>query len=296
MSFDIKKWLTEEMKFSAEEAEQMLPKFTADRVSLIEKNIGTTAALSAGQAEVAKLQKQLQDANDKLNAEMAEWASLSSAEKAESEALRKSVEAAQVRAVQLENRLTTLATQHGLDPKPLLEGTAPIPEVKKPEVPAVDPTKFVGVEQFGTTVGFALDLPAQLDFIQREHHKLTGEYIDARELVREIKTNAGKKDGIVDPVALWEQKYGIQAKRDAKAKADYDKAIADAEARGEERGLSRAALPTATTPGSHAPVFGVRGSDGSVQPRTSALKRPQPGTGLQSAVNALRTHKYRQAS
>lgn len=293
MAFDIKKWLMEDMKFSDAEATEMMPRFTPERVGVIEKNIGLSSANASANAEVAKLQSDLKAANDKLNAEMAEWATLTTAEKAEATALRASLEAAQVRTVQLESRLTTLATQHGVDPKALLEGAAIVPEVKKPDVPAVDPSKFVDVERFGTTVGYALDLPAQIDYIQREHHKLTGEYIDARDLVREIKQNAGKKDGVVDPVALWEAKYQIPAKRDAKAKADFDKQISDAEARGEERARSSAALPNATSPGRHAPVFGSKGADGTVQPRTSALKRPQPGQTVNAAVSAFQTHKYR---
>lgn len=295
MAFDIKKWLMEDMKFSEAEAAEMAPKFTAERQSVIERNIGLGSELTAARAEIGTTQAALKKANDDLEAEMAEWAKLTTKEKTEATELRTSLEAARVRTVQLETRLTNLATEHGLDAKALLEGTAVIPKKEDPVVPPVDLSKYVPADQFGTALNFSLELPAALQWIRDEHQMLTGERLDTREIVKIIKDNATKKGATVDPVAIWEEKYGIAAKRTAKAEADQQKLIAEAEARGEERARSSQALPTAIQPGRHAPVFGQRDAAGQVTPRVSALKRPQPGSVVQNAANALRTHKYRPA-
>ena len=69
--------------------------------------------------------------------------------------------------------------------------------------------------------------------------------------------------------------------------------IAAAEARGEERARSAAALPNATPAGRHAPVFGSRNDQGQFTPRTSALHRPQPGGTVAAAAAAIRSGKYR---
>jgi hypothetical protein len=291
MAFDIKKWLQEDMGFSEADAAEMAPKFTADRVAKIEAGIGDVATRAAAMAAITKTQTDLAAANERLNAEMAEWASLTAKEKTESTDLRNSLEAARVRATQLETRLTNLATQHGVDPKPLLEGTAVVPPTpEKPAAPVADPR----LDAFGHALNFNLDLTANLQWIQDQHRQLTGETLDTREIVKAIKANAGKKDAIIDPVALWEEKYGIPAKRAAKATADHDKEIADAEARGEERARTNAALPGPTAPGRHAPVFGQRGTNGQITPRTSHLSRPQPQQGVRSAAAALASGKYRQ--
>lgn len=291
MALDIKKWLTEEMGFSEAEATEMAPKFTAERAAKIETSVGLLSANTAAQTKIKQTQAELQAANDRLNAEMAEWATLSTQEKAEATELRAAVEAARVRATQLETRLTTLATQHGVDPKPLLEGAAVVPPVKEKVVPPVQDDRFAAI---GNALNYSLDLPANLEYIRDEHQALTGERLDTREIVKIIKVNAGVKGATVDPIQIWEDKYGIPAKRDAKSKADLAKTISDAEARGEERARSQQALPNATQPGRHSPVFGRKTDTGEIAPRTSALKRPQPGSSVQGAVNALRTHKYAQ--
>ncbi len=290
MAFNIKKWLQEDMGFTEAEATEMAPKFTADRITKIETTLGDVETRATAVKAIEKTQADLATANERLNAEMAEWASLTAKEKTEATELRASLEAARVRATQLETRLTTLATQHGVDPKPLLEGTAVVPDKKEPVVAPVADDRF---DSFGRALSFNLDLPANLQYIQDEHVALTGTRLDTREIVKEIKANAGKKDGIIDPIAIWEAKYGIPEKRVAKAKKDHDAEIAAAESRGEERARTNAALPGPQAPGRHAPVFGARGDNGQITPRTSHLSRPQPQQGVRAAAAALASGKYR---
>lgn len=291
---ELTEFLTKEMGFSGEAAADMVPKFTADQKKKIEQTRTDAVTFRSTQAEIEKTRKQLAAENERLNEEMAEWARLSAKEKAEATELRASMEQARVRAVQLETRLTNLATEHGVDPKSLLEGTAAIPAKKEePVAPAIDPNTLVTRQMYGETMGFALDLPAQLQYIADEHRELTGQRLDTREIVNEVKARAGKKDAVIDPVKIWEEKYGIPAKREAKAAELRKQEDAAAEARGYERARTEMATPGASAPGRHAIVFGNRGADGTTAPRTSVLKRPQPETGLRSAAAALATHKYR---
>ncbi len=292
MAFDIKKFLAEDLKLNEAELAAVLPTMTADRVAAIEANIGLRADLSAGNDSIKKVQGELATANERLNNEMAEWASLSAKEKTEATELRTSLEAARVRATQLETRLTTLAQQHGVDPKPLLDGAVVVPEPKK-HVAQDDPDpRYISTTAYAQGLSYAIDLPAALIDIQDQHRELTGERLDTRALTAEIKERA-KKGGEVDPFKVWEEKYGIAEKRTVKAKADYDRDMAAAEARGEERVRTQQALPTASTPGRHAPAFGRRDDKGAIQPRTSALNRPAPMSTAMNAAAALASGKYR---
>lgn len=294
MAFDIKKFLMEDLGLEEAEATATAAKIKPESVTRLEGRHKSQADIEAAQAAIAKTQTQLAEANERLNGEMAEWASLSTREKAEATELRQSLEQAKVRATQLETRLTTLATQHGVDPKPLLEGAAVVPVKKDEPVTPLDPNNFVGVDRFGSAMGFALDLPANLAYIQDQHFALTGERLDPRDIVKTIKANASVKGATVDPIEIWEAKYKIPDLRAAKSKKDHDAEITAAEARGEERARTASVMPGPTAPGRHAPVFGRRDDAGTITPRTSALKRPQPESGVRSAAAALASGKYRQ--
>lgn len=291
MALDIKKFLMDDLGMDEASATETAAKIKPEGIARVEKSVGLLAANEAAAAQIATTQAELQVTNDRLVAEMAEWGNLSKTEQAAATELRASLEAARVRATQLETRLTTLATQHGVDPKPLLEGTAVVPEVKKPvEVPA-DDRRFADL---GQALAFNLDLPAALQYIADEHRELTGQRLDTREITALVKKNAAVKGATINPVEIWEEKFKIPELRQAKAQKAVDDRVAAADMTGYERGRSEAALPTSTTPGRHAPVFGRRDTAGHIQPRTSALQRPQPGTSVQRAVAALATGKYRQ--
>ncbi len=294
MAIDIKQWLREEMGFTAEQAETLAPQF-ADKAPKLESGYVGPAErtrLASREAEITTLQEQHRQANERLTAEMAEWASLSSKEKAQATELQASLETARVRATQLETRLTSVATQYGIDPKTLLDGTTPLPaKVEAPVVPAVD-ARYLRPEQVAPIFDYQLELGASLIHIQNLHKELTGETLDPRTITAEIKARAAKNDSNIDPVAIWEQKYDIPAKREAKQKATYEADIAAAEARGREAGLSERTMPGPATPGRHAPIF--RDSEGQFAPRTSRLNRPAPEAGVRSAAQAFATGKYRQ--
>lgn len=293
MAIDIKQWLQNEMGFTPEQAETLAPQF-ADKSSRLEAVQQRTAALTASEAAIATTRQELQQSNDRLTAEMAEWASLTTKEKAQATELQASLEAARVRSTQLETRLTSLATQYGVDPKTVLDGTTPLPPKREePVAPTFDPTKFLRPEQVAPIFDYQLELGASLIHIQNLHKDLTGETLDPRTITAEIKARAAKNDSNIDPIAIWEQKYGIPEKREAKAKATYAADIAAAEARGREAGMTERVAPGPGTPGRHSPIF--RNGEGQYAARTSKLSRPAPEQGVRSAAAALASHKYRVA-
>lgn len=295
MALDAKKWLMEELGFSAEEADALSPKFTAERLGKIETSVGLLSANAAAQREIEANRAELQRANDQLSREMAEWATLTQSEKNQATELQSALEASRVRATQLETRLTNLATQHGVDPKSLLEGTTVVPEVTVKKPTSTDEPRYVPMDAFSTVANFNLDLAGALTYIAQEHQELTGKRLDTREIVSEIKARSQKQGATVDPIAIWEEKYGIPKIRTDRETAARAEEIRLAEERGAQRARTEIEMPGPTPPGRHSVVFGRRDQAGTVtQPRTSVLSRPQPQTTVQNAVAALRSGKYRQ--
>lgn len=293
MAFDTTRWLQEEMGFTAEQAAALAPQFAdrADKLSAGYVGKAERDAFAAKQAEIATQQAALATANDKLNREMAEWASLSAAEKAQATELQASLEAARVKVAQIETRLQSTASQYGFDPKAILEGTAVIPEKKEPVVPAIDVSKFAPRDAVSDALNYQMDFAAALPVLAADHQELFGKRLDTRELLAEVRERASKNNGNIDPFKVWEEKYGVASRRQQLADDKYKADIAAAEARGREAGLSERAMPGPADPGRHAPVF--RNGSGQFAPRESRLQRPQPGATARSAAAALATGKYR---
>ena len=292
--FDIKRYLTEDMGFSAEEAETMSKNFTPERVSKV-ANRYVAPEQKERLASIDKDQAALAAAEARLNSEIAEWSALTAAEQATNSKMRDDLDAAQRRAYELQQKLTRTAEAAGIDPRTLIEEPLAAP-VKKEERVAdpIDTKQFVSKQDFGNVAAFQMELPAALQFIADSHRELTGERLDTREIVKEIRARAGKADANVDPVSIWREKYGIDAKEQAKASADLAAKLKAADDNGYERGRSEASIPHPSLPGRQAPVFTIK--DGAGAPRTSRLSRPAPESTVTAAAQALRSGQYRQAA
>lgn len=291
MAFDIAKWLTEDLKFDADKAKELAPMF-ADRADTLEKGYLRQSDYSKQMNDLGKTQKALDDANAKLTAEMAEWAEMTTAEKAQSGDLRDKLDQSQQRVLVLEQKVSKLATDAGIDPKTVLPGGEATPPKKDPVFNADEFSQRLGA-QIGGVADYMLTVSAELPAIAQEHLELTGERFDSRAFIAGIKADikANKVENL-DPVKRWEAQYGIAEKRTAKG-IEAAKAH-DEQIRQETRAavLSEQALPnTGIKPGSHAVVF----KQDPAHPGNLA-KRPVPAQRLQSAIAALQTHKYRQAS
>jgi uncharacterized protein YoxC len=289
MAIDTKAWM-KSVGFSDEKIAQLLPEFEPVAEGL-ERSVMMRSDHSRELDRIRKLQEDLDAKNEKLTADIAEWAEMSSAEKAANGDLREKIEAAQTKVYDLTQKVTRLATDAGIDPKTILGDGTVDPPVKKQDPPAAfDPTPLQA--QIGGIAEYMITLAGELPAIAEEHLRLTGERLDTRAFTNQIKADiaTGKfKPGDLDPVTRWEKQFDIPAKRTAAAEKAVDDRIKAARAEERSAVLSEQALPGGgNRPGHTAPVFKTT-SVGT----GSKLQRPQPGARLAGAVSALATGKYR---
>lgn len=292
---EIKKWLMEDMGFSEDEITKgdLVTLFTPRVVKLEEafmRQSDYDKLTNEHKTAIKTQQDELQAAQKRLDEEVAEWAVVQANGKQTTDKMRTDYEAAQNDVLRLQQALQRTATTHGLNYDDLVKGIEVKTPVKKDEPPPIDTSKFVSLDQYHALGRMAITVPAQLDRIQRDHFDLTGEYLNPEDLTNEVLSRSAAKGNTksLELRDIWEEKYDIKAKREAKAKETHDAEIAAAEKRGREAALSEAAIPggSPTTTGHHSPVFR--------REHTSALQRPAAGLPNQSAVSALRSGKYRQ--
>lgn len=293
-------WL-KEIGFTDDEVGTMKATYTPERmIKIAEGYMRQTdydRTMDEGHAELTTAQTDLAAANTRLNAEMAEWATVQRNGKEASTKLQTDLEAAQTRVTDLTSRVTKLATEAGVDPKTILGDVEPVKPMKdtKPDMTGYVKTDDLEAEinkRLGGLASGILDVPAELFQLGQEHQKLFGEPLDTRPIVAEIKKRAGTANNqeSLDPRAVWEDLHDVVDKREKVATATHDAEITAAVERGRTEMASEQALPGSTTvPGRHAAIFGDKD-------RKSALERPQPMTTVNTAAAALSSGKYRQGS
>lgn len=300
MALDIKKFLKEELNFTdAELTPELVALYTPERVAKIEQGYKRQSDYSRSQDELRTQQTELAAASERLTQEMAEWGTLTAAEKANSLKLQTDLHATQAEVLRLTQSVTSLATAAGRDPKEFLTTTPGAPIV--PTTPAVDLSGYVKKEDLANMGGqlngvaeMALTLPATLAAIAIEHEQLTGQKLDTRTIIAEIRKRAGTRNNqlTLDPESIWMEQHSIADKRTAAATAAHDAEIAAAVDRGRQEARTEALVPGSTSAHAHARIFNR--PDGTT--RTSVLQRPAPGTIAQGAAAALATGKYRQTN
>lgn len=303
MAIDLKSWL-KDMGVKEDKIDAILPDLSpaADN---IEKSTLRLADYSRNMDQLKKDRTALEAANDRLNNELAEFATMQAAGEPVTKAMRDDLAKAKAEVTRLQTVITTRSTELGLDPKDII-GEAP---VVKPgdDKPAVDLTGYAKVDDLNQRLSNATDyfltLPADLAAIQHEHQQLTGEFLDTRAIVAEVKRRATDKsnrnaDGTVkqpvDVRAIWEETHQIAEKRTAQAAARHDKEIKDAEERGFQRARSESTLPGESAPGRHAPVFRKAGE--TREHMVQHAQRPTNGVRndrISQATSAFATGKYR---
>lgn len=311
MAFDVKAWLADPaFAFSTEEQASLLTSFSADtRLAVLGGNqlrqSDYSKAMDAGKAEIATERAKLVDADTKLNAELAEWATVQGASAEKVAAANKRVAALEQQVLTSRQRIEQVAHTAGLDAAVYLKDLdAPVTPPPAGTPPAGDPPAgdSPNMDGYAKTddirqVNQLLHLqPFALQTISNEHLALTGEPLDAMALHAEITRRAAAKEDTSSLRAVWESFHDIPAKRAAAATAKYDADITAAEERGRVAATSEAAIPGGSPAGARAIVFqappNADGTPGA--PRTSALERPQPQTRISSAVTALASGRYRQ--
>lgn len=288
-------WMKTDLGITDDEAKILDPLLTDARVKKLDEGHLRQQDYSKKMNELTGAQGKLDEANTRLEAEIAEWATVQANGEQVTKKMREDLDAAQLNVTKLQQVVRRVATDAGVDPEKALEGVTVVvkPQNEPPAPP--DLTGYVKSgdlnTQLGSLASMALRLPGIFAKIGREHRALTGQDLDEQAIVAEIERRAGTKGNqkSLDPIAIWEEQHEIPAKRTAAAKKQHDEEITAAEARGEERAMSQMATPGVTPQGRHAPVF--QRADG--KERKSVLERPQPGTTVNAAVTALRTGKYR---
>ena len=223
--------------------------------------------------------------NEQLNKEIAEWAAAKSDDSDETETLRK-------RAQETERQMLDLrqAAEAAGVTLPAPGDGKPTPPAKPADAPPPPDLKgYLKQDQFAPLADYLLTLPSELLAIQQEHQALFGEPLDTRTIMAEIKARAAKKDPNLDPRSIWESLNHVPAKRDEVSKLRHDAEIKAAEDRGFQRATTEHALPGAQPVGQHSPVLTRQAG------QESHLKRPQPGSRVNAATEALATHRYRPA-
>lgn len=236
--------------------------------------------------KINTLRSELDTNNEKLNADLAEFATMTAGEQGEATKLRERIESAETKAFQLTQKITRYAETNGLDVKEVLGDVEP---AKKVDPPVAFDDKALRGElrtQIGGVASYLLDLNASIDDIADEHQRLTGQRFNRKEFIAGIKADiaAGKTENI-DPVRRWEAAHNIPTLRSEAATKQREAERAADREEGRMAGLSERALPGEGRPGENSPVFKMGGE--------SKLQRPQPSTRLQGAVSALATGRYR---
>lgn len=299
MALDIKKFLKEELNFTdAELTPELVALYTPERVAKIEQGYKRQSDYSRGQDELAAQRAELTAASERLTQEMAEWGSLTAAEKSRNTELQASLHQSQQDVLRLQQSVTTLAQAAGRDPKEFLTTTPPLNNNPPNNTPPANLDGYVKKADFDAMAaqlnGLAemnLSFGPTLAAIAIEHEQLTGQKLDTRTIVAELRKRAGTRGNTLslDPEAIWMEQHGIAEKRAAAAQKIHDDEIAAAEERGRQAARTEALVPGAHSAHTHARIFNR--PDGT--PRTSVLSRPQPGTIAQGAAAALATGRYR---
>ena len=250
-------------------------------------------AMNEGKSDLDKAQADLRAANDRLNAEIAEWGQVRAGTKASTDKMQADYDKAQQDVLRLQQIVRRVASTAGLDPDKALADAGDI-KIDPPKAPNLD--GYVKADdldsrinqQLGALASGMLDLTPELMQLGFEHQSLFGAPLDPRTVVAELKTRASTKGNqkSLNPREIWEELHGVPAKREETAKAKYDADLAAAREDGRRAALSEQAIPGGSTaPGTRAPIFGAE--------RKSALQRPQPQQVVRDAAAAFRSGKYR---
>lgn len=291
MALDTKQWLKD--LGVADDQIDTVAAALSPHSGKIEEGFLRQSDYSRRSSELQTKQTALDTANERLNAEMVEWAQTRDAGGEITNKMRTDMAAAQGEVTRLTTIIKSKASELGLDPATLGLAEPPVhvdPPVRQTNDP--DP-RYVDRAQFGAAADLLLTLPAELQQIAQEHFALTGEHIDVRPMVAEFKARASATrqdpNKPVDIRQIWESTYQIPAKRDAAAATVRAAETAAAEQRGYERARTEATVPGASPVGHHSPVLRNRPADGPKLQRPSVAGKVDT---VSRAASALATHKY----
>jgi hypothetical protein len=300
MALDLRDWLTKELGLSTVVVDDLVGPLTPALPKIEEHVLRQSdysrkmAEVQAKSTEIASQQQKLDEANQRLNQELLDWAEAQKAGEPLTVKMRTDLENAQAEVARLHSRLETLAAQAGIDPATILPPPSKEP-VAPPPPAAPDLSGYVRLDQLGGMAQLLITLPAELQAIADEHRELTGERLDTRQIVAEFQKRASSKqqapDKPADVRAIWEDAHKIAEKRAAKSAAAHEAEMKAAEDRGYERARTEQMTPTAH-PAAHGSSVLINA--GRTQPQLKAPTAADRVDRISQAASALATHRYRQ--
>jgi hypothetical protein len=295
MAFDLKKFLKDELGVADDQLDTVAAAYTPTMIAGLEKSVLRQSDYSRHMNDLSAEKAALKEANEALNAELAEWAAVQASGGKITTQMKADLDAARAEKLRVEQSIQSYATANGIDVTKILGGTVSAPTT----TPTVDLTGYVKAEdveriarqQAGIVANMAIEMPVVLAEIAYEHQELTGTRLDTRAIAQEIRNRAAdpRNTKSLDPRAIWEETHKVgDLRRDAEQKR-IDTLIAEAKKSGREEALTEGSIPGSHTPGHRAsPVF--------AKPHESVLKRPQPQSTTNAAAAAFRSGKYRSAN
>jgi hypothetical protein len=285
-----------------------------DRAWLIECGFSTTRAdeLLANDADAAaaakaregflrqsdydrkmnSLKAEFDTKQQQLDRDLAAWADMQAQDGEKSTAQLKKIQDLEASIFKQRQAIDAFATANNLDVKQILgdqPAAQPAP-LAQPATPALDPKDYLKASDVASMFDYTLNAAMVIPALQAEHQRLFGQPLDTRELQQEIFARVKTKQPI-DLQAVWEAKYNVPTKRTEVAEAQRQAEINAAEERGYGKRVSEESLPGARPVGHVSPVLVRQGG----APIESKLQRPQPGSRITGAAEALASHRYRPA-
>lgn len=254
------------------------------------------ASMNAGKAELKTAQDNLAAANDRLNAELAEFAVMQRDGQATTTKMQRDLDAAQQAVLKHQQKLRAVAQQAGLDADAVIKEVGDVVVDRQPQSVNLDGyVKADSLEaeinkRLGPIMNDMLGYTPELMTLAGEHQALFGKPLDVNGVVTELRQRASTRGNqkSLSPRAIWEDLHGVPAARAAAEEKRVNDLVAAAESRGREAARSEMMIPGSTAaPGHRSVVFGEKG-------RQSAIQRPQPGTTTTRAAAAFRTGQYSQ--
>lgn len=269
---------------SAAEANSKTDEFLKGSVLRQSDYSRNSADLQKAKTDFEKTQKDLADkevALTKFQTELGQWKQGADTQII---AAQKDRESAEVKATAALARLQRIGVQHGIDESEWKLGDTDFTPAKKDDT--VDTSKFITSEKLNEIVSKGTRDAAVLDAIiydlGEEHRELFGKRLPApAALVQEALATGKTLTG------LWEEKYGVQAKRSEIA----EKAITDRISAGVEAEVTRR-MSDASLPGAH--LMGARDDlQGAPVFKEGGLPAPtSEGGGVSAAIAAFRSGKF----
>jgi hypothetical protein len=306
MALDLKAWL-KEMGVKDDQLDVVVPVLTP-AADAIEKGVLRQADYSKHMNDLKVKQQELDAANERLNQEIVEWGETKAKGEPITAKMERDLADAKAEVTRLHTVITTKAEQLGIDPKSIIGEVQPPAADSKASQP--DLTGYVKMDDLNQRIGavgqYLMDLPVEIQDLADEHFELTGERLNRKEIVAEVKRRATDKtnrnpDGTLklpaDARAIWEEKHQIPEKRKAKAEEAHTRDLKAAEDRGYERARTEQALPGDPPAGKHAIVLRRTGDQAHVSKLPEGQRREAPtsrNNRVSAAASALATHRYRQ--